>query len=50
MRERLGEAVGELDSVYVQRLYAGTEQHFRQCHTCRRRGKEEYTRCLTRIS
>jgi hypothetical protein len=30
-------------------LYAGTEQHFRQCHTCRRCGEEEFTRYMSRI-
>jgi len=30
-------------------LYVGTEQHFRQSHTCRRCGAEEHTRYLPRI-
>jgi len=31
-------------------FYVGTQQHFRQRHTCRRCGAEEYTRYLPRIS
>ena len=31
-------------------VYVGTEQHFRQAHTCRRCGAEEHTRYLTPIS
>ena len=53
-QERRCERCGAVESRVVHEwgswLYAGTEQHFRQCRTCRRCGEEEYTRYMSRIS
>ena len=53
-QERRCDRCGAVDSRVVHQwgpwLYVGTEQHFRQCHTCRRCGEEEHTRYLPRIS
>jgi hypothetical protein len=53
-QERRCDRCGAVESRVVHEwgpwLYVGTEQHFRQCHTCRRCGEEEATRYLTPIS
>ena len=53
-QERRCDRCGAVESRVVHEwgswLYAGTEQHFRQCRTCRRCGEEEYTRYMSRIS
>lgn len=52
-QERRCERCGAVESRSVHEWgpwrYVGTEQHFRQCHRCRRCGAEEYTRYLPPI-
>ena len=53
-QERRCDRCGAVESRVVHEwgpwLYVGTEQPFRQRHTCRRCGEEEHTRYLTPIS